>query len=64
MGDIAGIRCWCGENRENHEEYSAFFALTERLAREFKINDINRLVSVATGTAMEIEQYENHIGGG
>ncbi|MBI9089660.1 MAG: HAMP domain-containing protein [Desulfobacterium sp.] len=64
MGDIAGIRCWCGENREHHEEYSAFFTLTERLAREFKINDINKLVSVSTGTATEMEQHENHIGGG
>ncbi len=64
MGDIAGIRCWCGENMENYPEYSAFFALTEKLAREFKINDINRLISVTTGTATEMEQHENHIGGG
>ncbi|MCP4119041.1 MAG: HAMP domain-containing protein [Desulfobacteraceae bacterium] len=64
MGDIAGIRCWCEENRQAHEAYGAFFALTEKLARAFKINDINRLVSVATGTATEIKLYENHIGGG
>lgn len=64
IGDIAGIRCWCGDNRENHQEYSAFFALTEKLAKEFKINDINRLVSVTTGPATEMEQHENHIGGG
>jgi anti-sigma regulatory factor (Ser/Thr protein kinase) len=64
MGDIAGIRGWCGENRENHQEYSAFFALTEKLAKEFKINDINKLVSVTTGPATEMEQHENHIGGG
>ena len=63
IGDIAGILCWCKENRESNHKYSTFFSMMEKLAKQFKINDINMLVSMVTEKPTEIE-HENNIGGG
>jgi len=63
IGDIAGILCWCKENRESNHKYSTFFSMMEKLAKQFKINDINMLVSMVTEIPTEIE-HENNIGGG